>query len=68
MLPTGTFLLQHNSAVKFNELREVFRQKRESSGENITEPELYNDIEHLLGEEEEKCELLDQYRHMLLMG
>ncbi|MDR1458182.1 MAG: hypothetical protein LBI37_01510 [Puniceicoccales bacterium] len=53
---------------KIGELRAVFSQKREADGKNITEQELYNDIEQLLGEEEEKCELLDQYRHMLLMG
>jgi hypothetical protein len=53
---------------KIGELRVIFKQKVESDGKNIAEPELYNDIEHLLKEEEEKCELLDQYRHMLLMG
>ncbi|MDR2735558.1 MAG: hypothetical protein LBB20_01805 [Puniceicoccales bacterium] len=53
---------------KINELRTVFKQKKESTGKNITAPELYDDIEHLLTEEEEKCELLDHYRHMLLMG
>ncbi|MDR0351564.1 MAG: hypothetical protein LBH49_02870 [Puniceicoccales bacterium] len=53
---------------KIGELRTIFKQRIETDGKNITEPELYNDIEHLLREEEEKCELLDQYRHMLLMG
>ena len=35
---------------------------------NFVYKELFEDILELLKNEEEKCDLLEQYRHMLLMG
>lgn len=40
----------------------------DTSENKVVNEELYEEIYSLLVSEEEKCELLDQYRHMLLMG
>ncbi|MDR0418433.1 MAG: hypothetical protein LBH08_03305 [Puniceicoccales bacterium] len=51
---------------KIREIRELLKVNRDQrTGIN---PELYARIDALLQEEEEKSELLDQYRHMLLLG
>ncbi|MDR2807067.1 MAG: hypothetical protein LBB11_02840 [Puniceicoccales bacterium] len=51
---------------KVREIRALMREKHEK-GERISEALLAR-IDLLLQEEEEKSELLDQYRHMLLLG
>lgn len=54
--------------LKISQVCEVFSDAMQSGGENFAYRELYNDIISLLKNEEEKCDLLEQYRHMLLMG
>ncbi|MDR2779428.1 MAG: hypothetical protein LBB16_04090 [Puniceicoccales bacterium] len=54
--------------LKIHQACETFADTIEKEGENYPYRELFEDIIDLLKNEEEKCELLDQYRHMLLMG
>ncbi|MDR0742495.1 MAG: hypothetical protein LBE98_03455 [Puniceicoccales bacterium] len=54
--------------LKINQVCEIFADIIEEEGENYPYKELFEDVIGLLKNEEEKCELLDQYRHMLLMG
>jgi superfamily I DNA/RNA helicase len=51
---------------KIREIRELLRAHRDQRTD--ISHELYARIDALLQEEEEKSELLDQYRHMLLLG
>lgn len=54
--------------LKISQVCELFSDVMKAGGENFAYKELYNDIISLLKNEEEKCDLLEQYRHMLLMG
>ncbi|MDR2650901.1 MAG: hypothetical protein LBC68_01110 [Prevotellaceae bacterium] len=54
--------------LKINQACEIFADIIEKEGENYPYRELFEDVIGLLKNEEKKCELLDQYRHMLLMG
>ncbi|MDR2432616.1 MAG: hypothetical protein LBD34_02575 [Puniceicoccales bacterium] len=54
--------------LKINQACKIFANVIEKEGENYPYKELFEDVIGLLKNEEEKCELLDQYRHMLLMG
>jgi hypothetical protein len=54
--------------IKIQQVCDVFSRSVEKDGEESPYKELFDDIVSLLKNEEEKCELLDQYRHMLLMG
>jgi hypothetical protein len=58
------------SPINFREkVREIrMLMNRQSGGKQEFSEELVTRIESLLREEEEKSELLDQYRHMLLLG
>jgi hypothetical protein len=54
--------------LKIQQVCDLFSQIIEREGEDYLYKELFEDTISLLKNEEEKCELLDQYRHMLLMG
>ncbi|MDR2603658.1 MAG: hypothetical protein LBC11_03850 [Puniceicoccales bacterium] len=54
--------------LKISQVCKIFADVIEKEGENYPYKELFEDVIDLLKNEEEKCELLDQYRHMLLMG
>ncbi|MDR1173363.1 MAG: hypothetical protein LBK24_01050 [Puniceicoccales bacterium] len=54
--------------LKINQACDLFADVIEKEGEDYPYKELFEDVIGLLKNEEEKCELLDQYRHMLLMG
>ncbi|MDR1457506.1 MAG: hypothetical protein LBI47_01485 [Puniceicoccales bacterium] len=54
--------------LKIRQACKIFADVIEEEGENYPYRELFEDVIGLLKNEEEKCELLDQYRHMLLMG
>jgi hypothetical protein len=54
--------------LKIQQVCDVFTGIMENEGEDFACRELFEDIISLLKNEEEKCDLLDQYRHMLLMG
>lgn len=49
--------------LKISQVAELFK-----SDENALNQDLFLEVYEFLTAEEEKCELLDQYRHMLLMG
>ncbi|MDR0693543.1 MAG: hypothetical protein LBF49_03175 [Puniceicoccales bacterium] len=54
--------------LKIRQAYKLFADVIAKEGENYPYRELFEDVIGLLKNEEEKCELLDQYRHMLLMG
>ena len=54
--------------LKLGQVCEKFIGAMKKGGENFVYKELFEDILELLKNEEEKCDLLEQYRHMLLMG
>ncbi|MDR2737443.1 MAG: hypothetical protein LBB18_00675 [Puniceicoccales bacterium] len=54
--------------LKIQQVCDLFAQTIENEGEDYLYKELFEDIISMLKNEEDKCELLDQYRHMLLMG
>ncbi|MDE6432320.1 MAG: hypothetical protein K2L13_02905 [Opitutales bacterium] len=58
-----SIITPHHFRMKIVQVAELFK-----ADENDINYELYSEIRDLLMSEEEKCELLDQYRHMLLMG
>jgi hypothetical protein len=56
--------------MKIRQVADLFTQGEDdsdSAGSSLNS-ELFEEVHSLLIGEEEKCELLDQYRHMLLMG
>lgn len=63
MITDRSIITPQHFRLKINQVAELF----ETDESNIFH-ELYSEVRELLLEEEEKCELLDQYRHMLLMG
>jgi hypothetical protein len=54
--------------LKIQQACNTFSDEIEKQGDEFPCKELFDDIIELLKNEEDKCELLDQYRHMLLMG
>jgi hypothetical protein len=54
--------------LKIRHVCESLENAMENGGESFSFTELFEECVDLLKNEEEKCELLDQYRHMLLMG
>ncbi|MDR1413856.1 MAG: hypothetical protein LBI56_02890 [Puniceicoccales bacterium] len=54
--------------LKIQQVCDIFSETLEQEGLNFHGTELFTDVIKLLKDEEEKCELLEQYRHMLLMG
>jgi hypothetical protein len=54
--------------LKILQVCSLFADTVKKEGEGYAYAELFEDAISLLKNEEEKCELLDQYRHMLLMG
>ncbi len=50
--------------MKISQVADIFKL----DDEDDFNQDLYSEVYDLLMAEEEKCELLDQYRHMLLMG
>jgi hypothetical protein len=54
--------------LKIRHVYERLESALENEGESFPCKELFEEGIKLLKHEEEKCELLDQYRHMLLMG
>jgi hypothetical protein len=54
--------------LKVNQVCDVFSNMLDTEGETYPYRELFEDIIELLKHEEEKGDLLDEYRHMLLMG
>ncbi|MDR1432860.1 MAG: hypothetical protein LBI61_00770 [Puniceicoccales bacterium] len=54
--------------LKIQQVCDVFVNTKEREGEKYHYKELFEDVIELLKGEQDKCELLDQYRHMLLMG
>ncbi|MDR1595627.1 MAG: hypothetical protein LBR91_01730 [Puniceicoccales bacterium] len=54
--------------LKIQQVCNVFSDKIVREGKNCLYKELLDDVITLLKSEEEKCELLDQYRHVLVMG
>jgi hypothetical protein len=54
--------------LKIQQVCDTFANTMDKEGENFPCKELFEDVIELLKNEEDKCELLDQYRHMLLMG
>jgi hypothetical protein len=54
--------------LKILQVCSLFADTMKKGGEGYVYAELFEDAISLLKNEEEKCELLDQYRHMLLMG
>ncbi|MDR3144423.1 MAG: hypothetical protein LBT64_02900 [Puniceicoccales bacterium] len=54
--------------LKIQQVCNIFSDTITKEGDDFPDRELFEDIIELLKNEEDKCELLDQYRHMLLMG
>ena len=54
--------------LKIQQVCDTMDHSIEENDGTIVNLEALNDVIELLQNEEEKCELLDQYRHMLLMG
>ncbi|MDR1401803.1 MAG: hypothetical protein LBI81_02500 [Puniceicoccales bacterium] len=54
--------------LKIRQVCRVFADTLEKDSANCPSEELFKNVIDLLKNEEEKCELLDQYRHMLLLG
>jgi hypothetical protein len=54
--------------LKINQICEIVADLGDKEGENYPSQEFLEDLIGLSKNGEEGCELLDQYRHMLLMG
>jgi hypothetical protein len=54
--------------MKIRQVADLFANGENSDMSVSLNSELFEEVHALLTSEEEKCELLDQYRHMLLMG
>jgi hypothetical protein len=54
--------------MKIKQVMDLFSRNEDPDSTYTLNCELFDDVCELLASEEEKCELLDQYRHMLLMG
>ncbi|MDR2720808.1 MAG: hypothetical protein LBB15_00775 [Puniceicoccales bacterium] len=54
--------------MKIKQVMDLFSSSEDINSAYALNRELFDEICELLASEEEKCELLDQYRHMLLMG
>ena len=58
----------HNFRLKIHQVCDMLENEIKKQGYVFIYKELFEDAIELLRTEEDKCELLDQYRHMLLMG
>jgi hypothetical protein len=54
--------------MKIRQVADLFSKGEDPIANSNLNSELFEEVYTLLTSEEEKCELLDQYRHMLLMG
>lgn len=64
MITDRSIITPQHFRVKIRQVADLFKL----DDEDDINQDLYSEIYELLMSEEEKCELLDQYRHMLLMG
>jgi hypothetical protein len=63
-----SIITPHQFRMKIRQVADLFSRSGDSDAAYSFNKELFDAICELLRSEEEKCELLDQYRHMLLMG
>ncbi|MDR0679802.1 MAG: hypothetical protein LBF42_02085 [Puniceicoccales bacterium] len=68
MITDRSIITPQQFRMKIRQVADLFTGDDEPDSNYALNSELFDGIHKLLMNEEEKCELLDQYRHMLLMG
>ncbi|MDR1255656.1 MAG: hypothetical protein LBJ94_01875 [Puniceicoccales bacterium] len=68
MITDRSIITPQQFRMKIRQVAELFASDDDPTSGYALNEELFNEVRELLLSEEEKCELLDQYRHMLLMG